>query len=319
MSELISNLNTIESCKLDIKSAIEAKGVSMSGVSFPDYATAIGNIPSGGTFVTTTLSVSQNGTYYPGQGVDGFSEVSVNVPQSVTGYTINDVATGNYNLTTLNCSVSWVRAYAFYRMSTLTSIDLPNCEQLGGVYPGLPVGAYFIGGCFARCSNLISVSLPACFIIGGNVFENCSALQSINLPLCKRLEASAFHYCTSLTTISLPACENIDTNVFYNCTSLTTISLPACKIISASAFISCINLTSVDFSVCRFIGNYAFSGCYNLTTVILRTSTVCSLGTRVFSGATALTSIYVPSSLVSDYQVASYWSSLANKIVSIPE
>lgn len=82
---LIDNLNQIASIKSDIKSAIENKGVDMTGLSFADYPGAISSIQTGGTFVTETLNVSVNNTYYPGQGVDGFSQVVVNVPQSVTG------------------------------------------------------------------------------------------------------------------------------------------------------------------------------------------------------------------------------------------
>ena len=44
MSQLIDNLNTIESIKTDIKAAIENKGVDMTGISFPDYASKIGEI-----------------------------------------------------------------------------------------------------------------------------------------------------------------------------------------------------------------------------------------------------------------------------------
>ena len=115
MSQLIDNLNTIESIKTDIKSAIENKGVDMTGVSFGSYADKIGEISGGGgsaviegltitsngtytagagvdgyspvevdvpapEFVTETLSVSANGTYTPSEGVDGYSQVNVNVP-----------------------------------------------------------------------------------------------------------------------------------------------------------------------------------------------------------------------------------------------
>ena len=37
----MSNLNAINNCKIDIKDALESKGVNMSGVSFSDYAEKI--------------------------------------------------------------------------------------------------------------------------------------------------------------------------------------------------------------------------------------------------------------------------------------
>ena len=48
MSELITNLNNILDIKGNIKSAIENKGVDMTGVSFSGYASKIGEISGGG-------------------------------------------------------------------------------------------------------------------------------------------------------------------------------------------------------------------------------------------------------------------------------
>lgn len=82
MPTLIDNLNLINSYKSDIKSAIENKGVDMTGVSFGSYADKIGEIQTSTPFVTETLRVSSNGVYTPSSGVDGFSlvDVSVNAP-----------------------------------------------------------------------------------------------------------------------------------------------------------------------------------------------------------------------------------------------
>ena len=143
MSQLIDNLNTIESVKTDIKAAIENKGVDMTGVSFPGYASKIGEIttsfvtvplnvsvngtytPSEGVdgysqvnvnvpapqFVTETLNVSANGTYNPGEGVDGYSQVVVDVPQSATGFKEKDITEKSYEIINLNNSASFGSPY----------------------------------------------------------------------------------------------------------------------------------------------------------------------------------------------------------------
>ena len=142
-----------------------------------------GKPDGGGSGVITSLSVTSNGTYTAGSGVDGYSEVVVSVPQSATGYTINDVATGYYNLTTLNCSVSWVRAYAFISQSSLTTVNLPNCEQLGGYRYTTTLRANQTGCVFSNCSNLTNVNLPVCRIIYQGNFTGCDSLQSITLSI----------------------------------------------------------------------------------------------------------------------------------------
>ena len=83
MSQLTDNLNLIASIKSDIKSAIENKGVDMTGVSFPGYASKIGEISGGGgSAVIEGLTITSNGTYTAGEGVDGYSPIEVDVPIS---------------------------------------------------------------------------------------------------------------------------------------------------------------------------------------------------------------------------------------------
>lgn len=78
---LIDNLNTIKSCKEDIKTALENKGVDMTGVSFPDYASKIGEIKGGVIHPSNKLveTITSNGNYsYSGEYAG--AEIMVNVP-----------------------------------------------------------------------------------------------------------------------------------------------------------------------------------------------------------------------------------------------
>ena len=83
MSQLIDNLNTIESVKTDIKSAIENKGVDMTGVSFPGYASKIGEISGGG------------------------------------GWDQKSITEGTVNIINLDNSASFVASNAFYNNKTI--------------------------------------------------------------------------------------------------------------------------------------------------------------------------------------------------------
>ena len=284
MSQLIDNLNLIVSIKSNIKSAIENKGVDMTGVSFGSYADKIGEISGGGQFVTEPLNITSNGTYTPGQGVDGFSTVTVDVPQSVTGYTEKEVTEG-ICITNLNNSASFVREYLFINDSCLTTVDLPMCET-----------------------------------VGEQAFADCYSLQTVSLPVCSIVNNYAFGGCYSLQTVSLPVCTIVETYAFYDCSSLQTVSLPVCSNVSKYAFQYCYSLSSVNLPLCSYIGQDAFYKCSSLSVAYIGTSidTVCVLGnSNAFGNCPALTSIYVPTSLVESYKAATNWTYYSDKIVGI--
>ena len=285
MSQLIDNLNTIESIKTDIKAAIENKGVDMTGVSFPGYASKIGEITT--SFVTVPLNVSANGTYTPGEGVDGYSQVVVDVPQSVTGFTEKEITEG-IQIVNLSNSASYVNSYAFKNNRYLQTVNLPNCTR-----------------------------------VGENAFYKCYSLSQVSLPMCNYISGSAFYICSSLTQINLPMCSNIGRGAFYSCISLTQIDLPMCRYIDSAAFQSCSSLTQIDLPMCRYINRGAFGYCSSLSIITIGYSSICSLVTSAALSNTQITSstgsIYVPASLVDSYKSAPNWSYFSTQIFPISE
>ena len=284
MSELTTNLNNILDIKGNIKSAIENKGVDMTGVSFPGYASKIGEITT--SFVTVPLNVSVNGTYTPGEGVDGYSQVVVDVPQSVTGYTQKEITEG-VQIVNLSNSASYVHPFVFEKNSYLQTVYLPNCISIGG-------------NAFAFCSNLSSVYLPNCEYIESSVFYTCSSLTQVNLPMCSYIGRGAFYSCISLTQIDLPMCSYMDSATFQSCSSLTQVNLP----------------------MCSYIGRGAFGYCSSLSIITIGYSSICSLNNLGAFSNTQITSstgsIYVPASLVDTYKSATNWSYFSTQIFPIP-
>lgn len=256
MSQLIDNLNLIVSIKSDIKSAIENKGVDMTGVSFPGYASKIGEISGGGTFVTETLNVSVNNTYYPGQGVDGFSQVVVDVPQSVTGFTEKDLTEKTINITNLNNSASFVAEQAFSNNTQLQTVYLPNCATVNN-------------WAFAYCTNITSVNLPNCTTFSGDhQFYYNESLSQIYVPLLKNVPNTAFGTCYNLRSIDLPEATYIGSSAFCSCSSLSQISIPKVSVISQYAFAFCYSLKSIYAPEClSFSGGLQFNNCTELETV----------------------------------------------------
>ena len=257
-------------------------------------------------FVTETLNVSANGTYTPGQGVDGYSQVVVDVPQSVTGFTEKEITEG-IKVVNLSNSASYVHPFVFEKDTYLKTVYLPNCTS---------VGSY----AFKGCTSLTQVSLPVCSYIGDQTFYNCMSLTQISLPVCSYIGEYGFGTCP-LTQISLPMCEYIGKNTFYYCTSLTQVSLPVCSYIGGNAFYNCKSLTQISLPVCNYISNYAFENCSSLSIITIGYSGICSLyNSKVFS-KTQITSstgsIYVPTSLVDAYKSATNWSYFSTQIFPI--
>ena len=164
MSQLIDNLNIIESVKTDIKSAIEAKGVDMTGVSFSGYASKIGEISGGGGVNPSgTLEISENGMY----DVYSYASVSVDVPP-ISGWDQKSMTEGTVEITNIDNPASFVASGAFANNKSIQTVNLPYATSVG-------IGA------FSSCVSLSQVSLPVCSYIGGGAFRYCSILLQVNL------------------------------------------------------------------------------------------------------------------------------------------
>ena len=161
MSQLIDNLNTIESIKTDIKAAIESKGVDMTGVSFPGYASKIGEISGGG------------------------------------GWDQKDITEGNIEIINLDNSASFVTSSAFKNNTTIKTVNLPyatsvgsdaflQCNVLNQV--SLPVCSYIGDRVFDTCYRLSIITIgysSVCSLYTSNVFSNTqitSSTGSIYVP-----------------------------------------------------------------------------------------------------------------------------------------
>lgn len=170
----VEKLNYLISIKSDIKAAIENKGVDMTGVSFPGYASKIGDIVSG------------------------------------VGYTDRDVIEAKYQYNISN-SASFVYSGAFeYKL--VETVNLPNCLYVGSYafrdcyslsQISLPVCSSIGYKAFYECHSLSQVSLPVCSSIGSLAFFGCSSLLQVSLPMCSSIGNYAFEWCKSLSIITI--------------------------------------------------------------------------------------------------------------------
>ena len=199
----VEKLNYLISIKSDIKTAIENKGVDMTGVSFPGYASKIGEIASG------------------------------------IGYTDRDVIETRYQYNIAN-SASFVYSSAFeYKL--VETVNLPNCLYVGNkaffycnslTTVNLPACTALHQYAFRFCWNLSSISLPNVNNLSSYCLANCSALQTISLPKCSYLNRYAFWSCSNLNTIYMgielsTVASMAQSNALSGCSALQSIYVPA--------------------------------------------------------------------------------------------
>lgn len=284
MATIAENLARIQSAKVDIKDAIEAKGVTVpSSATIDTYDDYVSQISGGGeNWITTIPQSSYTGTSFS----VGGAIMSVDVPSGITS----------------------LDSEAFRGYVSLTGVTLPNSLTSIGSQS------------FRNCNSLSSITIPdSVTTIGYEAFRNCSGLTSIDIPnSVTSIGNSAFYQCTSLTSCTIGnGVTIIGYDAFEYCESLTSIDIPdSVTTINDSAFKECTSLTSCTIgNGVTSIGESAFSSCRSLTSIRCLATTPPTLGTDAFYDTNDCP-IYVPSGSVNDYKSA--WSDYASRIDAIP-
>ena len=235
----------------------------------------------GGGAIIEPLEVTENGTYTPPEGVDGYSPVSVSVASSGGGDGPEKYIEAKYETVELPNATA-IKPYAFCADSTLKNIIMPkvtiingkafqNCPNLA--LTELPAGLTSIGSdAFAYCSSLALTELPAGLTsVQSDAFAACTSLALTGLPDgLTSISSNAFKGCTNLALTKLPTrLTTINSYTFWNCPKLALTELPdSLTKIDSSAFQNCTGLTTLTFKrIASSINSSAFSGCTNLTTI----------------------------------------------------
>ena len=183
---IATEISRIQQAKADIKTAIEAKGVTVPSSAtidtYDDYVSQISG-GGGGTSYENDLKalIERTGT-------------TINIPSGVTSigsYTFS----GYYGLTSIDIpdSVTSIGNDAFRGCMSLSSIEIPS-----GV-------TYLDSYVFFNCQGLTSIDIPdSVTSIGNRTFYNCQSLTSIEIPSgVTSIEQYAFNRCSSLTSITV--------------------------------------------------------------------------------------------------------------------
>lgn len=191
MSTVIENIERIETAKVNIKTAIEDKGVAVPETATLDaYPDLIGQIQGGGGEITAEMMRDM------GFGGSTFSQLPDMFKNA-------------------DWSLKIKMNYCFAKCSSLASISLPSLPNVNEM-----------DSCFETNKSLTSISLPSLPKVFSmqNCFYYCGSLTSITLPELPKVTSMyyCFAYCTSLTSINLPELPKVSNmgSCFNNCTSL---------------------------------------------------------------------------------------------------
>ena len=210
MATIAENLSRIQSAKADIKTAIEAKGVTVpSSATIDTYATYVSQISGGGG--------------------------GIPIPSNLSAATLNDY--GLLTSAAIKSGVTSIGETAFKYCSSLTSVTIPDSVTSIG------------SEAFSYCSGLTSVTIPdSVTSIGDDAFYYCSSLTSVSIGnSVTSIGGNAFASCTSLTSVTIPdSVTSIGINAFRYCRRLTSIDIGSgVTSIVNYAFNGCRSLTSV--------------------------------------------------------------------------
>jgi hypothetical protein len=114
---------------------------------------------------------------------------------------------------------------------------------------------------------------------------------------------------------------------FYSCSVLTNARIPAAVSLGSSAFARCPILSVVYCGASKLL-SYTFQSCYKLLSLYLTSTSVCTLANAYVFASTPISTyttqtagergtIYVPSSLYSQYISATNWTTFSSRIASM--
>ena len=248
-----------------------------------------GNINGNHSNPTGIIHVPQRvhvATYEDYVTVVGIGDGAFNNCSGVTGVVFDGYAIGQVNHPS---EITYIKAGAFNRCTSLTSIDLTRITSIGE-------------GAFSGCTGLTSINLTHITSIGRTAFSSCTGFTSITFPSSvTTIGDDAFRGCTNLASITINnGVQSIGSQVFDG-TNITSVYIPASVTsIGGGAFCSG-KLTSITvasgspFTVTNGClispDNSLVQATVNATSI---PNTVTSIGAYAFYNNKSITSVNIP-------------------------
>lgn len=231
-----------------------------------------------------TKEITQNGTH----DVKSFASVNVNVPSAGGGTGVPQekydsllqalqTQTQAYSFT--NDDITSLRDSAFYNDKQLSSVTLQNATHVGA-------------NAFERCTLLSKCSVDKMQTCGDSAFSRANLSQAV-FPNLSAIARNMFVFCSYLKKVKCDKAISIDERAFNGCASLEVIDILGGGNISAPST----------------------SELYKLKSVVLRDAENVTATSDTIWLPSSVT-IYVPDSLMEQYNSATNWSSRTIKPLS---
>lgn len=171
------------------------------------------------------------------------NQTDINKDASLWDATVGSSAQASGKEVKLIVNSKSIGQYAFYGLSTVTDVTIPDSLSSINDYA------------FYGFVSPFSLNLTAASKIGEKAFYGCTGVTRINLPVAKEIGAEAFYGCTAAKEINAPAATSIGNSAFENCSAAEKIYIGASNITWGSEgryFAGCTSCKEL------FIGNINF-------------------------------------------------------------
>lgn len=305
--------------------------------------TADGSGGGGSEAVLIDKAISANGVYNASDdNADGYKKVTAQVPNSYdaadegkvvsSGALVSQTAHADVTPTTSDQMIDTTlnNSIKVIGDADLVSGNIKKDVQIFGVtgtYEGDGGGGISVDDFVNRLLTGDIVITPTVSNSNDRIFYNMTGITGCTVQCAQGFAfgENAFSGCSNLLYLKCFPYSNYNGgfvspgNFALNCTKLKHV-VGLRKVTGGTAFHNCNKLEAVDM-FCRqsgdgFNSNTTFNACASLTTLVIRGSVVANLSninnfqnTPFESGKHGGT-LYVPNSLISDYQSASNWSTI---------
>lgn len=231
-----------------------------------------------------TKEITQNGIH----DVKSFASVNVNVPSAGGG---TGVPQEKYD-SLLQALQTQTQAYSF------TNADITSLRD----------------SAFYNDKQISSVTLQNATHVGANAFERCTLLSKCSVDKMQTCGDSAFSR-ANLSQAVFPNLSEIARNMFVFCSYLKKVKCDKAISIDERAFNGCVSLEVIDILGGGNISAPSTSELYKLKSVVLRDAENVTPTSDTIWLPSSVT-IYVPDSLVEQYNSATNWGSRTIKPLS---
>lgn len=196
----------------------------------------------------------------------------------------------------------------------ISADDIASCAIKGDInltVETIQQGAFWGNG------GITAINAPNVKVIEERGLQNCGDMVTLNAPELESIGTYALSYCYELNSMNFPKLKTVGTYAFYYCSGVQgDVVLPAVSTLPTQSCSRMSGITSIDLPVCTSITDQVFRYCSKLNTIILRSTTLCTLGNvntfynMPFASGQAGGKLYVPAALVDSYKAAAKWSTI---------